>query len=106
MKDIVLIESIGYTKEGIEVKAIVEDMVYVRGSQTLYDPPEYAPALCSITIPFSDLPEHLDYSKMNEDQLQEILNRHANLDDYEWFIETESSGYDRDDDDSLSKVYF
>lgn len=106
MKDIVLIQSINYSAEGIEVKAIVEDMVYVRGSQTLYDPPEYAPALCTITVPFSDLPEHLDYSKMNEDQLQEVLNRHANLDHYEWIIETESSGYDRDDDESFSKVYF
>ena len=106
MKDIVLIESINSTSEGIEVKAIVEDMVYVRGSQSLYDPPEYAPALCTITVPFSDLPEHPDYSKMNEDQLQEVLNRHANLDHYEWIIDTEGSSNDYDDDESFSKVYF
>ena len=96
MKDVVLIKSIRCNSGGIEVKAVVEGMRYIKGSQTLYDPPEYAPALCQITIPLSHLPEDTDYTAMSEDELEEVLN-HVDLDFYEWII---------DADDSLPRVYF
>lgn len=53
----------------IEIKAIVEDMVLVPGSQTLIDPPEYAPCLCQATIwkeyflPDTELRDDRDYLK-------------------------------------------
>jgi len=103
MKDIVVIESIRCVSDGIEVKAVVEEMRYIKGSQTLYDPPEYAPALCRITIPLSHLPEDTDYTVMSEDELEEVLNRNVDLDSYEWIIDVES-GYDNDD--PLPNVYF
>lgn len=89
MHDIVLIESfqINY-KNDIVVTAIVEDMVYVPGSQTLIDPPEYAPARCVILVPNDHLPPEIKLDGASEEELEEIVNRHVNLDNYDWVLTT------------------
>lgn len=83
MKDIVSIESFKVNDEGdIVVTAIVEDVVCsFRGSY--FDPPEYAPGLCTITVPKEDLPP-MELTGLNEEELEEVVNRYANLNAYEW----------------------
>ena len=106
MHDIVLIESIKLCGKGIVVTAIVENMVYIRGSQTLYDPPEYAPCRCQITVPFDGLPDDIDVVNMDEEQLEEVLNRHVNLDIYDWEIVDSSDDRPQNEDSPYSRLYF
>lgn len=109
MKDIVLIESITVDDKAIVVTAIVEDIHYVQGSMTMYDPPEYAPGRCKVSVPFEDLPDDIIVSGLNEDQLQEVLNRYVNLDFYDWDIVDPGDYNDqpRDDDEMQStRVFF
>lgn len=88
IRDIVLINKIGLDPKGVYVTATIEDVSYVRGSQSLYDPPEYAPARCTVVVPFEDLPE-LPYESMDEDELEQVLNVHANLNIYDWVIDND-----------------
>jgi hypothetical protein len=105
MHDIVLIESFKTNaKNDIIVTAIVEDMVYVPGSQTYIDPPEYAPARCTITVPNDHFPSGLDLDNATEEELEEIVNKHINLDNYDWVITIE--GNDFEPERRYSNMYF
>lgn len=87
MHDIVLIESFKVDdKKNIVITAIVEDMVYIPGSQTLIDPPEYAPSRCTITIPNDHLPDNTNLDDVSEEALEELINRNVNIDNYDWVI--------------------
>jgi len=100
MKDIVLIESFKTNaKNDIVITAIVEDMVYISGSQTLLDPPEYAPARCTITVPNDHLPDNIDLANASEDELEDIINKHINIDIYDWVITV-------DEEPRYSNLYF
>lgn len=100
MKDIVLIESFKTNaKNDIVITAIVEDMVYISGSQTLLDPPEYAPARCTITVPNDHLPDDIDLDNASEDELEDIINKHINIDIYDWVISV-------DEEPRYSNLYF
>jgi hypothetical protein len=100
MKDIVLIESFKTNaKNDIVITAIVEDMVYISGSQTLLDPPEYAPARCTITVPNDHLPDDIDLDNASEDELEDIINKHINIDIYDWVITV-------DEEPRYSNLYF
>lgn len=100
MKDIVLIESFKTNaKNDIVITAIVEDMVYIPGSQTLIDPPEYAPARCTITVPNDHLPDNVDLANASEDELEDIINKHVNIDIYDWVITV-------DEEPRYSNLYF
>jgi hypothetical protein len=105
MHDIVLIESFQTNaKNDIIVTAIVEDMVYVPGSRTHIDPPEYAPARCTITVPNDHLPAGLNLDDATEEELEEIVNKHANLDNYDWVITVEGNDYEPER--RYSNLYF
>lgn len=105
MHDIVLIESFQTNaKNDIIVTAIVEDMVYVPGSQTYIDPPEYAPARCKTTIPNDHIPSNFNLDDASEEYLQEIVNKHINLDNYDWVITIE--GNDFEPERRYSNLYF
>ena len=100
MKDIVLIESFKTNaKNDIVITAIVEDMVYISGSQTYFDPPEYAPARCTITVPNDHLPDGIDLANSSEDELEDIINKHINIDIYDWVISV-------DEEPRYSNLYF
>ena len=100
MKDIVLIESFKTNaKNDIVITAIVEDMVYIPGSQTLIDPPEYVPARCTITVPNDHLPDNVDLANASEDELEDIINKHVNIDIYDWVITV-------DEEPRYSNLYF
>ena len=105
MHDIVLIESFQTNaRNDIIVTAIVEDMVYVPGSQTYIDPPEYAPARCTITVPNDHLPSGLDLDDATEEELEEIVNKYINLDNYDWVITVEGNDYEPER--RYSNLYF
>lgn len=105
MKDIVLIESFQTNaKNDIIVTAIVEDMMYIPGSQTYFDPPEYAPARCKITIPNDHLPDDLDLDNASENELEDIVNKHINIDNYDWEITI--AGNDFNSEPRYSNLYF
>jgi len=105
MHDIVLIESFQTNaRNDIIVTAIVEDMVYVPGSQTYIDPPEYAPARCTITVPNDHLPSGLDLDDATEEELEEIVNKYINLDNYDWVITI--AGNDFEPERRYSNLYF
>lgn len=107
MKDIVLIESILVNDPGIVITAIVEDMQYVPGSQTLIDPPEYAPARCTITVPFDDIPDHIDVFSLDEDGLEETINKYVNIDLYDWkVVAPDNSNDDPSEDRRYSRCFF
>jgi hypothetical protein len=83
MKDIASIESFKLNEDGdIVVTAVIENVICTYAG-SIYGPPEYAPGLCSITIPSLDLPP-LDLTNLNEEELEEVVNRYANLNIYEW----------------------
>jgi hypothetical protein len=106
MHDIDLIESFQTNaKNDIIVTAIVEDMVYVRGSQTYIDPPEYAPARCTITIPNDHLPPDINLDGASEEDLEEIVNKHINLNNYDWVITVEEDD-DIEPEPRYSNLYF
>jgi len=106
MYDIVLIESFQVNaKNDIIVTAIVEDMVYVRGSQTYIDPPEYVPARCTITIPNDHIPPDINLDGANEEDLEEIVNKHLNLNNYDWVVTVEEDD-DIEPEPRYSNLYF
>lgn len=65
-----VIETIQKTENEVFVRAIVEDMVQVFPA-TLYDPPEYGPAVCEATF---ELDED-ELLPINEDALVDYLNQ-------------------------------
>lgn len=79
------IESIHLNEEGVVyVSAVVEDMVLTY-PQTLYDPPEYGPALCEAEF-------SVDESEIVPDNEQELIDYLENL-DLEWVLIDNSDDY-------------
>jgi len=79
-----VIETFQQNKNRIYVRVIVEDMIEVYPA-SLYDPPEYGPALCETTFELDEdelLPE-------NEDALIEYLEKL----DLEWNLVDNSDDY-------------
>lgn len=64
-----VIETIQKTENEVFVRAIVEDMVQTYPS-TLYDPPEYGPAVCEATFEL----EENELLPNDEDSLIDYLN--------------------------------
>lgn len=82
---IISIESLHLHDDGnVYVSAIVEDVVQTY-SQTLYDPPEYGPALCEACFTL----EEDEYLPDNEHELLQFLE---NL-DLEWELVDNSDCY-------------
>jgi hypothetical protein len=48
--------------ELLHLRAVIEDSVYIRGSQTLIDPAEYGPAVFATEIPFENLSDFNPYA--------------------------------------------
>ncbi len=72
------------SEDEITVRAVIEDVVLMH-NQTLYDPPEYGPAVCTGTFTLEEgeeLPE-------DEDELVQFIE---NL-DLNWEIEDNSDDY-------------
>jgi len=85
MYDILSIESfrLDPVSDNIIVRAILENISYIAGSQTYLDPPEYAPSLCETTISTDGLPMTTEL-RNNEEYLEEIVNRHNLLANQDW----------------------
>jgi len=66
------IKSVVVEKELI-VTALFEDAVYIPGSQTLEDPPEYRPALFEASVPLDWLPDN-DYASMSLEEVAKVLD--------------------------------
>lgn len=77
------------SKDEIYVEAIIQDAVYIKGSQTLIDPPEYGPGLFKTTISSYYFPEDVE---LEEDNLQELIGLHIDLNDQEW-VAVDTSDY-------------
>lgn len=77
------------SKDEIYVEAIIQDAVYIKGSQTQIDPPEYGPGLFKTTFSVDYFPED---AKLEEDNLQDLIGLHINLNDHEW-IPVDTSDY-------------
>lgn len=103
MKDIVLIESIKASMRGLVVSAIVEDVTCSETAERLTTPPDFAPIRCKITVPYYYLPPRIDYPLLGEDELEELLNKHVNLNEFEW---VSSVSDNKDDDKRLTRVFF
>jgi len=85
MYDILSIESfrLDPVTDNIIVRAILENISYIAGSQTYLDPPEYAPRLCETVISTNNL-DHSVQLKDNQEYLEEIVNRHNLLANQDW----------------------
>ena len=60
--EIILIESFSVNRNGdMEIVAILENMGKQTVRQTLYDPPEYAPARCKTIVSADALPEPIKF---------------------------------------------
>lgn len=95
MHDIVSIESMHLDSDNnIVVTAILENIQYISGSQTLYDPPEYAPCLCETTIDKDCIPSWIKLVN-DEEELEEVINRYNLLSHQMWepIIEDNSDRY-------------
>jgi len=103
MKDIILIESIKADMRGVVVSAIVENVNCSETAERLTTPPDFAPIRCTITVPYYYLPPLIDYFHLGEDELEELLNKHVNLNEFEW---VPSVSDNKDDDKRLMRVFF
>lgn len=85
MHDILSLESFTLDPESgdIIVKAILENITYIQGSQTYWSPPEYAPCLCETTIYKESIPPWVEL-KDNEEELEEVVNRYNLLSNQDW----------------------
>ncbi len=95
MHDILSIESMKLDSDNnIIVTAILENMRYIKGSQTLYDPPEYAPCLCQTIIDNDGIPPWVKLVN-DEEELEEVINRYGLLSHQMWepIIEDDSDRY-------------
>lgn len=84
LHDIISIEKVYLDKDGdIVVEAILENMGSETHPQTLYDMPEYAPALCKTTIYKEGVPPGITLED-NEQILERIVNRYNLLVHQTW----------------------
>lgn len=108
MHEIVLIEEFYVRKDGdLEITAIVENMGQQTVQQSLYDLPEFAPARCYTTINKEYLPEGIEFRGKDQDQLEELVNRHGLLFQQEWKVITHHDDRDIDDyEPTGSRLFF
>ena len=96
--EIVLIEEYYVKKDGdLEITAVVENMGKQTVRQSLYDAPEFAPARCYAVISKELLPDGIEFVGKNDEELEELVNRHGLLLQQDWTVIT--SDDDRDIDD-------
>jgi hypothetical protein len=96
--EIILIESFSVNRNGdMEIVAILENMGKQTVQQTLYDPPEYAPARCKTVVSSDALPTSIKFRGKSTDELEELTNRYSLLVNQEW--EVLVSDYSDDDHD-------
>jgi hypothetical protein len=96
--EIILIESFSVNRKGdMEIVAILENMGKQTVQQTLYDPPEYAPARCKTVVASDALPASIKFRGKSTDELEELTNRYSLLVNQEW--EVLVSDYSDDDHD-------
>lgn len=96
--EIILIESFSVNRKGdMEIVAILENMGKQTVRQTLYDPPEYAPARCKTVVSSDALPASIKFRGKSTDELEELTNRYSLLVNQEW--EVLVSDYSDDDQD-------
>jgi len=81
---ITLVYNINQTEDGIEVKAVVEDMVQIY-AQTMEEPAEYGPALCEATF-------SLEEGQCLPEDEEELLDYLESL-DLDWKILSEDYDY-------------
>lgn len=96
--DILSIESIRFDSknEHIVVRAILDNIAYIRGSQTYWDPPEYAPFLCETTIYTDNLPDSV-LLQDDDEYLEEVINQYNLLANQDWEPVHEDYSYSDDD---------
>lgn len=63
---------------------MIEDAVYVKGSQTLYDPPEYAPAKMYDFLEEFQFPDDVDISSMSNGELENWIKDNKDSIDFSW----------------------
>lgn len=68
----------------LNITAVIEDSVYMTGSQTLQDPPEYGPGLFETEIHIDLLPEDFDWEGMDEEQLKDVVMSGLDLEGFAW----------------------
>jgi len=71
----------------ITVTCMVDDVVYIHGSQTLEDPPEYAAAMCELKITRDEVLDYLyekDIDFLYTDWLPEQILKEVVLSFVEW----------------------
>ena len=96
--EIILSESFSVNRKGdMEIVAILENMGKQTVRQTLYDPPEYAPARCKTIVSADALPEPIKFRGKSTDELEELTNRYSLLVNQEWDVLV--SDYSDDDQD-------
>jgi hypothetical protein len=108
MHDIVSIEQIRLDKGSgdIIVRAILENITYIQGSQTQWDPPEYAPCLCETTIYNEAIPPWIQLQD-NEEDLEEVINRYNLLVNQDWIpIIEDNSDADLDEPYIGGRLFF
>ena len=74
--------------ERLYLKAVIDDGVYIKGSQTLIDPPEYGPGLFQADVGFDYLPE--EFNPHAVDLVSQLVD--VDLDGLEW-IQVDTSDY-------------
>lgn len=96
--EIIIIESFSVNEdENMEIVAILENMGHQTVQQSFWDAPEYAPARCKTVVPAEALPEGVEFTGKNVDELEEMTNRYCLLVNQEW--EVIPPEYADDDDD-------
>lgn len=108
MHDIVLIEDFTVNSDGdLIITAILENMGHCTVQQTHWDAPEFAPARCKTVIYAEGLPDGVQFTGLNDDQLEELVNRHSLLINQEWeVIITDDTDCDLDSCYGGSQLFF
>jgi hypothetical protein len=87
MHDIVLIEDFTVNEDGdLIITAILENMGRCTVQQSYWDAPEFAPARCRTVIHAEGLPHGVQFIGLNDDQLEELVNRNSLLVNQEWEV--------------------
>ena len=87
MHDIILIESIKLIEgEDIQLVAILENMNASHKAKQHLTVPDVAPVKCRTTISRASIPHWLNLKDLDENGLEEIINRYASLGSQSWEI--------------------
>jgi hypothetical protein len=87
MHDIISIESIKLTaEEDIQFIAILENMDASHRTKQYLTVPDVAPVKCRTLINRASLPHWLNLKDLDEEGLQEIVNRYGSLSSQSWEV--------------------